>query len=495
MRISIIGAGYVGLVSGVCLAEKGHEIICVDIDPVKVDQINAGIPPFYEPGLEELLIRNIGSVDATSDLRSAVLQSELSLIAVGTPFDGDQIDLGYVKEAALQIGAVLADKQSYHTVIVKSTVVPGTTDEVIVPLLERASGKRAGVDFGVGANPEFLREGEAVNDFLHPDRVVMGGIDDRTLEVLERLYEPFTNTEKIRTNPRTAETIKYAANGLLATMISFSNEIANLCSAIGDVDVVDVMKGVHLDKRLSPFTSEGDRIKVPFTTYLEAGCGFGGSCFPKDVQALIAHGKKAGYRMRLLNAVMEVNKEQPRAVLELLRKHIPNAAGKRISILGLAFKPGTSDTRESPAIPIIKELVGEGAIIRAFDPFAGAAIAEMFGPGKIELAATLEKAIADAEAILVLTRWPEFTRLESLIEGLANAPVVIDGRRMLDSRCFSKYEGIGLRRASSNGTKESYARACVSDRLLANTVGLLSLLSEDFIGWVGDLAPGLAGCL
>lgn len=489
MRVSIIGAGYVGLVSGVCLAEKGHEIVCVDIDPAKVDQINGGVPPFYETGLEELLLRNLDSIQATSDIRAAVLQSELSLIAVGTPFDRDQIDLRFVKEAAFQIGAVLAEKGSYHTVIVKSTVVPGTTDEVVVPLLERASGKRAGADFGVGTNPEFLREGEAVTDFLHPDRIVMGGIDDRTLETLELLYEPFTNTEKIRTNPRTAETIKYAANGLLATMISFSNEIANLCSAIGDVDIVDVMKGVHLDKRLSPFTSEGDRIKVPFTTYLEAGCGFGGSCFPKDVQALIAHGKKAGHRMRLLDAVMKVNKEQPRAVLDLLHKHIPNAAGKRIAVLGLAFKPGTTDMRESPAIPIIKKLVGEGAIVRAFDPLAGAETEEIFGPCRIELAATLEKAIADAEAILVLTRWPEFKRLEHLVKGLANAPVVIDGRRMLDSRCFPKYEGIGLRR----GSTDSDETAPVSGGFLASIVGLgfLGLLREGFSGWLA----GLAGCL
>src|ERR1043166_1359943 len=188
MRVSIIGAGYVGLVSGVCLAEKGHKVICVDIDPSKVDQINRGIPPFYEAGLEELLARNLHSFEATTDLREAILQTELSLIAVGTPFNRHQIDLRFIKEAASQIGRVLADKQSYHSIIVKSTVVPGTTEELILPLLERASGKVAGKDFGVGTNPEFLREGEAVNDFLYPDRIVMGGIDDRTLQTLELLY-------------------------------------------------------------------------------------------------------------------------------------------------------------------------------------------------------------------------------------------------------------------------------------------------------------------
>ncbi|HJT80184.1 MAG TPA: UDP-glucose/GDP-mannose dehydrogenase family protein, partial [Chthoniobacterales bacterium] len=315
MRVSIVGAGYVGLVSGVCLAEKGHDVICVDVDQAKVDLINRGIPPFYEAGLEELLKENRDLFQTTTDLRKAVLETDITLIAVGTPFNGNSIDLKYVKAVAQQIGQVLAGKESYHSVIVKSTVVPGTTEEVVLPILEKASGKTAGVDFGVGTNPEFLREGEAVNDFLHPDRIVLGGIDKRTLEMLELLYAPFAHAEKIRTNPRTAETIKYTANGLLATMISFSNEIANLCAAIGNVDVVDVMRGVHLDKRLSPVTSEGDRIKVPFTTYLEAGCGFGGSCFPKDVQALIAHGEKAGSRMHLLDAVMKVNKRQPKAVL------------------------------------------------------------------------------------------------------------------------------------------------------------------------------------
>ena len=496
VRVSIIGAGYVGLVSGVCLAEKGHDVVCVDVDPARVDLINRGIPPFYEAGLEELLVRNIDLFEATTDLRRAVLGTDISLIAVGTPFDGNAIDLRFIEAAARQIGEILADKPGYHSVIVKSTVVPGTTEEVVLPILEQASGKTAGVDFGVGTNPEFLREGEAVNDFLHPDRIVLGGIDARTLDMLELLYGPFVHAEKIRTNPRTAETIKYTANGLLATMISFSNEIANLCSAIGNVDVVDVMRGVHLDKRLSPFTSEGDRIKVPFTTYLEAGCGFGGSCFPKDVQALIAHGKKAGSRMELLDAVMKVNKRQPQTVLNLLAQHLPNVNGKKIAVLGLAFKPGTSDMRESPAIPIIKKLLADGAHIAAYDPMARDEAEKVLAAEGVTFSASLDDAIAGAEAVLVLTRWPEFKRLENLFKGLANAPLVIDGRRMLDSRCFPRYEGIGWRRYSENGSEPSQkSKICGPLVGKATFLGLATLLPEGITGWLLNLAGSLAGSI
>ena len=311
---------------------------------------------------------SITAFRATADLREAVLNTDLTIIAVGTPFAGDEIDLRFIKEAALQIGAVLKEKSAYHVVLVKSTVVPGTTEDVVMPLLENASAKKAGKDFGVGMNPEFLREGEAVHDFLSPDRIVMGAIDDRTAGVLEDLYRPFHGVDKLRTNPRTAETIKYAANSLLATMISFSNEIGNLCAAIGDVDVVDVMRGVHLDKRFSPLLSDGQRIEPKFLTYLEAGCGFGGSCFPKDLKALISFGQRAGNSMRLLQAVVDINHSQPQRMLALLGRHFPSLRGVRVAVLGLAFKPGTDDMRESPAIPIIQELVRQRADVTAYDP-------------------------------------------------------------------------------------------------------------------------------
>lgn len=448
MNISIIGTGYVGLVSGVCLAEKGHTVVCVDIDEAKVKQINAGVAPIHEAGLSDLLRKNVGrGFRATTDLRTAVLETEVSLIAVGTPFAGDEIDLSYVREVALQIGAVLKEKPEYHVVLVKSTVVPGTTDGVVLPLLEKSSGKKAGLDFGVGMNPEFLREGEAVLDFLAPDRIVLGAIDLRTTEVMERLYAPFPDVDKLRTNPRTAETIKYTANALLATMISFSNEIGNFCGAIGGVDVVEVMAGVHLDKRLSPIVGKEKRISPAFLTYLRAGCGFGGSCFPKDVKALVAHGKKAGKSMRLLDSVIQVNEAQPQMMLTLLSRHFPDLTGIRVAVLGLAFKPGTDDMRESPAIPIVKELLGRKAVVRAFDPSARREAERIFGSGQLGFATTLEEAINQADVVMILTCWPEFQKLPEMISRMSPEPLVIDGRRMLDKRSVRRYEGIGLSKA------------------------------------------------
>ena len=451
MRISVIGTGYVGLVSGVCLAEKGHQVICVDIDKEKVAKINQGASPIYEKGLGELLKKNIGEkLTATTNLSSAIQQTEISLIAVGTPFDGEEIDLTFIKSVSQQIGKVLSDKDDYHVVVVKSTVVPGTTDDVVLPILEESSGKKAGVDFGVGMNPEFLREGEAVADFMLPDRIIMGATDKKSLALLEDLYLPFENVDKLRTNNRTAEMVKYTSNSLLATMISFSNEIANLCSAIGGIDIADVMEGVHLDKRLSPILLDGERIFPAFTTYIEAGCGFGGSCFPKDVKALIAHGKQAGMPMQLLEAVIQINQEQPKQVLGLLKRHFPSLKGVRIAILGLAFKPGTDDIRESPAIRILKDLLAERSHIKAFDPVAKLEARKLFGDEEVVFTDDLDETIDDVDAIVILTRWKEFDIIPKLLSQFDRQPLVVDGRRMLEKLSVAKYEGIGLRQIESN---------------------------------------------
>lgn len=445
MRVSVIGTGYVGLVSGVCLAETGHTVTCVDIDPAKVEKINKAIPPIYEKGLEVLLKKNAGvSLFATTNLREAVLESDLSLIAVGTPFDGSAIDLKYIREVARQIGEVIKDKDSYHVVVVKSTVVPGTTDDVVLPILEEASGKKAGKDFGVGMNPEFLREGEAVDDFMFPDRIVLGGIDARTQDTMAQLYEVFPTVDKVKTSPKTAEMIKYTANSLLATMISFSNEIGNLCSALGGIDVVDVMRGVHLDKRLTPILPSGERVVPVFTTYLEAGCGFGGSCFPKDVKALIVHGQDRGQPMQLLESVVAINERQPQQILDILDRRLKDVGKSRIGILGLAFKPGTDDMRESPSIPIVRELQKRGAQMKAYDPVAKTEAMHLFGNEHIQYTDSLEDTVAEVDAVLLLTRWPEFKRVGELMKKSGSAALMIDGRRMLDKNDFDQYEGIGL---------------------------------------------------
>jgi UDPglucose 6-dehydrogenase/GDP-mannose 6-dehydrogenase len=445
MRISIIGTGYVGLVSGVCLAEKGHRVICVDVDQDKINQINQGTSPIYEKGLEDLLKKNIGdNLTATTDLYTAVIDTDVSLIAVGTPFDGTEIDLSFVETSSRQIGEVLKDKNTYHVVVVKSTVVPGTTNEIVLPVLEEAAAKSAGIDFGVGVNPEFLREGEAIQDFMFPDRIVLGGMDQRTIDVLEELYRVFDSADKLRTNNKTAEMIKYASNTLLTTMISFSNEIANLCSAIGDIDVVDVMKGVHLDKRLSPIMPDGKRMFPGFTTFLEAGCGFGGSCFPKDVKALIAHGKRHDQPMQLLEAVIRINEDQPNKVLSILESYFPRLQGIRVAILGLAFKPGTDDMRESPAIPLIKALSARKALVKAYDPVANNNAQKLFNNRNIFFCDNLVETVQNVDAILLITRWEEFKTIPNLLRDLDPQPIVIDGRRMLDKRSVARYEGIGL---------------------------------------------------
>ncbi|GAB6194415.1 UDP-glucose dehydrogenase family protein [Desulfocastanea catecholica] len=445
MRISVVGTGYVGLVSGVCLAEKGHTVICVDNSLEKVEKINLGVSPIYEEGLDTLLKKNIGTgLTATTDLEGAIASTDLTLIAVGTPFDGDEIDLQYIRQVAEEIGRALKNKSGYHVVVVKSTVVPGTTDDVVLPILEKFSGLKAGRDFGVGMNPEFLREGSAIKDFMNPDRIVLGGIDERSRKTLCRVYDLFPNIDTLMVNNKTAEMIKYTSNALLATLISFSNEIGNLCARLGDIDALDVMRGVHLDKRVSPFLEDGQRITPGITTYLEAGCGFGGSCFPKDVKALIAHGEKTGQCMDLLKTVITVNKKQPDRILQYLNKHFPDLQDVRVAVLGLAFKPGTDDMRESPAIPIVQSLIAAGADVTAYDPVAQEEAKKIFGNSSINYHESIEDTVKNTQAILLLTRWDEFKKLPEVLEKLQLAPVIVDGRRMLPRNCVACYEGIGL---------------------------------------------------
>ena len=451
MKLSIIGTGYVGLVTGVCLAEQGHDVTCVDIDRAKVEAINAGRPPIHEAGLPELLAKHAGQrLRATTDLPAAVLASELTLVAAPTPFDGQSIDLTFVRQIAGQIGTALREKRDYHVVVMKSTVVPGTTDDVALPILENASGKRAGVDFGVGMNPEFLSEGVAIDDFLRPDRIVLGGIDDRTRDALSRVYAGFENVPVLRTNNRTAEMIKYASNALQATAISFANEIANLCASIGGIDAVDVMQGVHAMKELTvPLSAAGGsqrsdaRAKAGITGFLFPGCGFGGSCFPKDVKALVAHGKKHGNAMRLLQAVLDVNADQPHAITAILRKHLDDLSGVRVAVLGLAFKPGTDDVRESPAIPIVNDLLDAGAVVHAYDPIAADAARKVLGD-RVRYAASLREAIDGARAVVLVTKWDEFRAVSQLIGKMTDPPLLVDGRRFIGKNDVSRYAGIGL---------------------------------------------------
>jgi UDPglucose 6-dehydrogenase len=442
VRISVLGVGYVGLVTGACFADAGHTVTCVDVDPGRVAAINRGECPIFEAGLPEVLARTVGrTLSATLDAAGAIANSEVTFIAVGTPFDGERIDLGQIHEAARVIGRALRDTPDYHVVVVKSTVVPGTTDGSVRPILEQESGKRAGADFGLGMNPEFLTEGEALNDFVSPDRIVLGGIDTRTQDVLAAVYAPFA-APVIRTNNSTAELIKYSSNALLATLISFSNELANLATAVGGIDAAEVMRGLHASRYLSTPLDDGRVVVPPIVSFLWGGCGFGGSCLPKDVAALAAHGSASGVPMRMMRAVLEINADQHQKMIELAHKHLPSLAGRRVTVLGVAFRPDTNDTRESPAIPIVKSLLAEGARVAVYDPAAAAEARRLFG-ASVTVAATLEAAVAEAEAIFVVTSWREFLRLPEVLATSGRNPVVIDGRRMLSPSAVGRYEGIG----------------------------------------------------
>lgn len=439
-RVSIVGSGYVGLVTGAGLAEFGHEVVCVDVDDERIATINEGRIPFHEPGLEELVRKHSGGrLRGDTNLAAAVEGSDITFIAVGTPSLPDgAIDLSHVISAAQGIGEILRGKDSRHLVVTKSTVVPGTTASVIIPTLESASGSRAGDGFSVAVNPEFLTEGSAVDDFLRPDRIVIGANEPAAADEIEELYAPLTDVPFVVTTPSTAEFIKYASNALLATMISFSNELSNLSEAIDDVDIVDVMRGVHNSRYLKT----GDSMAA-ITSFLEAGCGFGGSCLPKDTGALIAHGDTLGVGMPLLKAVIDTNSGRAEALLEILRRHHGNLHQLPVTVLGLAFKPDTDDTRESPSFAIVDRLLGSGARVRVHDPAVSDDALPAHWRGQVVYQRDIESALTDTRAVIIVTRWEEYKGLPNILERMGISPLVIDGRRMLSPDSVAKYDGIG----------------------------------------------------
>jgi len=444
MHVSIVGAGYVGLVTGLCLADQGHQVTCIDIDADKIQRLTRGLLPIHEPGLGPLLEKHLGTrFFPTLDLEKAVRGSEVTMITVGTPVVNGAIDLSFIASASVAVGQALALKNSYHVVVVKSTVVPGTTDGLVRRLIEQGSGQQCGPDFGLGMNPEFLREGEAVGDFQHPDRIVIGANDQRARDVIAQLYAGYS-ADIISTNTRTAEMVKYASNALLATLISFSNEIGNLCTAAEGVDAVDVFNAVHLDRRISPMLEDGGRVTAGIAAYLKAGCGFGGSCFPKDVRALVHWGDEHHRSTRVLNAVLATNDRQPGETIAVLKRHFPRLAGLRIAVLGLAFKPDTDDVRFAPALIVIPQLLSEGAHVVAYDPIAASAAQAALGRIDVQYASTLEEALSSVDAVVLLTAWNEFRRIPDILDALGESPLVVDGRRILDKARITRYEGIGL---------------------------------------------------
>lgn len=418
MRISVVGGGYVGLVTSVCLSELGHEVDLIEIDADKVASINSGQPTIYEKEMKGLLSVNIGfRLKATTDY-DPISISDITFICVGTPAaDDGHADLTMIASASRSIGKQLRDAEKYHVVAVKSTVPPGTTSGLVIPEVLNASGKGPDPDeIGFVMNPEFLREGRAINDFMHPDRIVLGCSDRRAGDFFEPVYDGIF-APKIRTNLTAAEMIKYASNAFLATKISFSNEIGNICKRLG-VDVYEVMQGVGLDHRISPH-------------FLNAGAGFGGSCFPKDVSALMQLARDAGEEPLLLRSVMEINELQPLRMVSILESKVGSLEGKKIAIIGLAFKDNTDDVRESRAIPVINELLKKGAEVRAYDPLANEPMRRIF-PGII-YCKNPGDALQGADGCLVMTEWPQFGLLDHEFE-LMRSKVIVEGRRILKCR-------------------------------------------------------------
>ena len=440
-NISVLGIGYVGLCTAVGFASKGYNVIASTHDAEKAAKINKGIPPFYEPNLQKLLEETIQNGRLTcliNQTEKAVLETDLTFNAVGTPSRPDgSIDLQFIETSTRDIGQALSQKNTYHVVAIKSTVVPGTTQDIVKPILEKESEKKCGSDFGLCMNPEFLRQGSAFEDTLHADRIVIGEYDKKSGDTLENLYKNFygKNTPPIiRTTLSAAELIKYASNSLLATKISFINTIANVCEKIPGADVKIVATAMGLDKRIGPL-------------FLNAGLGYGGSCFPKDVKALIAYSKNLGYRLELLEAVESVNKAQPLKVVQFCKELLGSLKGKRIAILGLAFKADTDDMREARVIPIINQLIKEGANVTAYDPVAIPTAKAIF-KNKIHYAASAIECLKNADCCIIVTEWDEFKKLkpEDFTRNMKH-PNLIDGRRIYNPEEFTqkmKFKAIGL---------------------------------------------------
>ena len=422
MNIAIVGTGYVGLVSGACFSEMGINVICVDIDEKKIQKLKDGVMPIYEPGLDELVERNVkaGRLQFTTDLTTCLDAVEVVFSAVGTPPDEDgSADLKYVLEVARTIGRNI----NKHVVLVtKSTVPVGTAKKVRTAIQEELDKRGVNIEFDVASNPEFLKEGAAIKDFMAPDRVVVGVESERARKLMERLYRPFTlnGYPILMMDVPSAEMTKYAANAMLATRISFMNDIANLCERVG-ANVDNVRKGMGTDSRI------GSR-------FLYAGCGYGGSCFPKDVKALVHTGIENGYHMQVIEAVETVNEKQKSIVFDKLNAAFNgNLKGKTVAVWGLAFKPETDDMREAPALVVIEKLLEAGATVKAFDPVAMAECKRRIGD-TVTYCKDMYEAVIDADAVALLTEWKQF-RLPSwgVIAKSMKTPLVIDGRNIYDA--------------------------------------------------------------
>lgn len=439
-KISFVGLGPVGLCTAVCFATKDFAVIGSEMDAAKAKQIKSVNPPFYEPDLKELLrkvIRN-GNLKIVTNNEEAILNSDTTFITVGTPSNRDgSISLQYVIEASEEIGKALKKKTTTHLVAVKSTVTAGTTLNIVKPILEKNSGKKCGKDFLLCANPEFLSEGNAINGTFNPDYIVIGGYDEKSTKTLENLYKDFHKENLppiVKTNIPTAELIKYANNTFLATKISLINTIANICEKVPGADVTKVTEAIGKDHRINPY-------------FLNAGLGWGGSCFPKDLKAFIAYSKKLGYDPTLIQAAYKANQDQVKFTMQKVKNNLKTLKGKKIAILGLAFKPNTDDIREARSLKIISQLLKQGATVTAYDPMATANVKKVMKE-RICYASSAFECLKNADCAILVTEWEEFKKLKpkNFTETMRK-PILIDGRRIYDHKKFSeklRYIAVGL---------------------------------------------------
>lgn len=438
-KIAIIGVGYVGLVSGLCFAKR-HEVIFIDLDVDKINLLNDEKIPFYEPKLDELLKQVSTNTTFTTDLNTAS-NAELIFICVGTPTVNEEINLSYVKNACSSVGKAIKNRNTYPVVVIKSTVVPKTTASILLPILERYSGKKAGHGFGLCVNPEFLREGNAIEDFLEPDRIVIGALNEKDGRILSDFYmDFFGEVVLLNTNLNTAEMIKYCSNSFFPLLISFSNEFAEICERISNVDVQIVLDALSMDKRISP-KIDGKFLQAEIVNYLKAGCGFGGSCFPKDLKALARFTEKINYKAELLHAVLSVNECRVQTILDRIEKKLGTFSGKKICILGLAFKPNTDDLRESPSIYLIEKLLDKNANVSAHDPMAiNNAKAYFNNRENLEFSDDIVKALSGSDCCVVVTSWDEYKILNPrLFKEHMEIPFLIDCRRIYNKEIMNGY--------------------------------------------------------
>lgn len=437
MNIAVVGSGYVGLVSGTCFAEMGNHVTCVDIDPVKIEKLKKGIIPIFEPGLEALVLKNVTNknIDFTTNLSDAISNAKIVFIAVGTPMGDDgSADLQYVLAVAKSIGASMNKE---IVVVDKSTVPIGTADKVKAVIQQELDKRNTAVKFHVVSNPEFLKEGAAIDDFMKPDRVVIGADTTYAFDIMKQLYSPFlrTNDRFIKMDIRSAEMTKYAANAMLATKISFMNEIANICEKVG-ADANQVRIGIGSDKRIG-------------YSFIYPGAGYGGSCFPKDVKALKKIAEEYGYKANLITAVEHVNDAQKLVIAnKVIKRFGEDLSGFSFSLWGLAFKPGTDDMREAPAIYVVKELVKRGAKVKAYDPKAISEAKEYYLKGieNIEYYNSKYEVLKDTDALILLTEWKEFRSPDfEEIKSQLVSPIIFDGRNQynafdLEGKGFEYYQ-------------------------------------------------------